>query len=419
MSEARHFLFLQGPISPFFPLLSKKLEAEGHKIFKINLNLGDQLHWKCANTTNYRGPLWRWDSWIEQFYRENRITDILLLGEKRDYHQSAIKIARRQNIQVVVTDFGYLRPDWITFELNGMSAESLFPRDPEEIMALADRCDARDMQKVYEDSFFNQAFWDVLYHFTAILGWVFFPGYDNFRRHNPVQDYFGILVRLLRRRWVEPQAKEFVDWISKSDIPYFVYPLQLQHDYSIQAYSPYDGNEQPMEDILRSFSRAAPKDTHLVVKIHPLDPSPFKWKHLVLSSAKRLGIKDRVHFLDGGNLHKLLYPAQGMVTINSTTAIATLQEGIATKILGSAMYDIEGLVSKQTLDEFWNDPEHPDVILRDAFIKALAGSIQLKGTYYRQPGLDNAVEEAAHRLLKNRINQPLGNLASGNSVSEL
>jgi len=210
----------------------------------------------------------------------------------------------------------------------------------------------------------------------------------------------------MRRRWVEPKASSFVEWISASDIRYFVYPLQLQHDYSIQAYSPYDGNDQPMEDILRSFAHSSPKDVHLVVKIHPLDPNPFKWKRMVLSGARRFHIADRVHFLDGGNLQKLLYSAQGMITINSTTGIATLQEGIATKILGSAIYDIEGLVSKQSLDEFWNDPTHPDIPLRDAFIKALTDTVQLKGTYYQQPGLDNAVEEAAHRLLNNKINQP-------------
>jgi capsular polysaccharide export protein len=406
MPEARHFLFLQGPISPFFPLLAKKLETQGHRIFKINLNLGDQLHWKCTHTTNYRGSLSRWENWIEQYLHDHQITDILLLGEQREYHQIAIKIAQREGIQVVVTDFGYLRPDWITFEHNGMSTESLFPKNPGDILELADRCRHREMGKVYEDSFFNQAFWDVLYHFAAIFGWALFPGYDNFRRHNPVQDYFGILLRLVRRRWVEPKANEFVRWISKSDIRYFVYPLQLQHDYSIQAYSPYTGNEQPMEDILRSFAHAAPDDAHLVVKIHPLDPSPFKWKHLVLSDARRLNILDRVHFLDGGNLYKLLYSAQGVVTINSTTGIATLQEGIATKILGQAIYNIEGLVSRQPLDEFWNDPQHPDIPLRDAFIKALADTVQLKGTYYQQPGLDNAVKEAVDRLLNNKINQP-------------
>ena len=406
MPDSRHFLFLQGPISPFFPLLAKKLEGEGHKVFKINLNLGDQLHWKCANTSNYRGKLGHWDTWIEQYYQDNQITDILLLGEQREYHQIAIQKAKDKNIQVIVTDFGYLRPDWITFEHNGMSSESLFPQSPDEIMALADQCRTRDMKKVYQDSFFNQAYWDVLYHFAAILGWIFFPGYDNFRRHNPVQDYLGILVRLLRRRWVEPKASSFVKWISDSDISYFVYPLQLQHDYSIQAYSPYNGNEQPMEDILRSFAHSAPKDVHLVVKIHPLDPSPFKWKHMVLSGAKRFHIADRVHFLDGGNLQKLLYSAQGMITINSTTGIATLQEGIATKILGNAIYNIDGLVSKQSLDEFWNDPAHPNIPLRDAFIKALTDTVQLKGTYYQQPGLDNAVEEAAYRLLNNKVNRP-------------
>lgn len=407
MPDSRNILFLQGPISPFFRLLARKLESLGHRTYKINLNLGDQLIWGHSNSINYRGSQQAWESWIDDFFVNQEITDLILLGEQRDYHREAIKLARARGIQVVVTDFGYLRPDWITFEHNGMSAESVFPRDRDEILSLAKNCPDVETSRKYNDSFFNQAFWDVLYHLAAIIGWPLFPGYDNFRRHNPVQDYFGILVRLLRRKRVNRRAKTTVDYLTDNDIRYFVYPLQLQHDYSIQAYSPYSGNEQPMEDILRSFAHTAPEDTHLAVKIHPLDPNPFKWKHTVLSDAKRLGVSNRVHFLDGGDLNQLLFSSQGVITINSTTGIATLELGIATKILGEAIYDIEGLVSQQPLDEFWQDPQHPDVELRNAFIKALVATIQLKGTYYQQPGLDAAVEQAAERLHLNKINQPL------------
>jgi len=379
----------------------------GHGVLKVNLNLGDQLLWPHKNHLNYRGTLKNWDQYISRVYETHKITDIVLLGEQRDYHRIAINIAKEKGIKVVVTDFGYLRPDWITFEYNGMSAESLFPKNAEEIFALADQCEEPDFERKYNDSFFNQAFWDVLYHFAAILGWPLYPGYDNFRRHNPVQDYFGILVRLFRRKRVEPRAQRTLKQLSTEDIKYFVYPLQLQHDYSIQAYSPYSGNEQPMDDILFSFANHAPKDVHLVIKIHPLDPSPFKWRKMVHKDSKQYGIRDRVHFIDGGDLNQLLFSAQGVITINSTTGIATLQQGIATKILGEAIYDIEGLVSRQTLDEFWADPQHPDIKLRDAFLKALVGTIQLKGTYYLQPGLDVAVEAAVLRLDQNKINLPL------------
>lgn len=407
MSQPRVFLFLQGPISPFFKLLGERLESMGHRTLKVNLNLGDQLMWPQKQRYNYRGSLKNWPSYIASIYQSEQVTDVLLLGEQRDYHRIAIELAKQHDINVVVTDFGYLRPDWITFEYNGMSAESLFPRNPNEILALAKQCEQPDLRRKYQDSFFNQAFWDVLYHFMAILGWPLYPGYDNFRRHNPVQDYLGILVRLFRRKRVEPRAKNTLAQLKSRQTKYFVYPLQLQHDYSIQAYSAYSGNEQPMEDILRSFASSAPHDSELVIKIHPLDPSPFKWRKMVHYDSKRLGIKNRVHFMDGGDLNQLLDHAQGVITINSTTGIQSLQKGVPTKILGNAIYDIEGLVDKQSLDEFWNAPQPPNEALRDAFLTAIVGTIQLKGTYYLQPGLDAGVKAAAIRLDQSKINQPL------------
>lgn len=407
MPNSRVFLFLQGPISPFFKRLAERLESMGHRTLKINICFGDQLLWKHKSSLNYRGKLKNWNKYILDIYKSQGVTDVLLLGEQRDYHKIAIHLAKENNIQVIATDFGYLRPDWITFEKNGMSAESLFPRTPESIFKLAERCTPKPNQPQYQDSFFNQAFWDVIYHFSSIFGAFMFPGYDNFRRHNPVQDYIGILIRLLRRKKMNPRAKKIIQDLTGNDIKYFVYPLQLQHDYSIQAYSPYSGNEQPMDDILRSFAHSAPKDVHLVVKIHPLDPSPFKWRTLVRQTARRLKIDGRVHFMDGGNLGTLVFSAQGAITINSTTGIATIREGIATKILGEAIYDVEGLVSKQSLDEFWSNPQHPDIKLRNAFIKALAGTVQIRGTYYNQPGLNAAIEAAAERLDKNIINEPI------------
>ena len=407
MPNQRTFLFLQGPISPFFRRLAQKLESMGHQVIKLNLNLGDQLLWAHRQEISYRGSLKHWPDFILRIYREKQVTDILLLGEQRDYHRIAIDLARKQEISVAVTDFGYLRPDWITLEQNGMSAESEFPREPQAIYELADQCSDPEFACLFHDSFFNQAFWDVLYHFIAIFGAFLYPGYDNFRRHNPVQDYFGILIRLFRRRWVEPRAQRQVERLCCNRQPYFVYPLQLQHDYSIQAYSPYEGNEQPMQEILASFASSAPADCLLVIKIHPLDPNPFKWRRMMTAETRRLGIPQRVEFLDGGALDPLLAGSLGVVTINSTTGIGALQQGVPTKILGDAIYDVEGLISHQSLDEFWQNPMPPSQQLRDAFMKALAGSVQLKGTYYKQPGIDAAVDAASQRLDKQLVNQPL------------
>ncbi len=379
----------------------------GHRACKVNLNFGDQLLSRDPDSLNYRGTLDSWKSWFTSLVEERRVSDIILLGEQREYHRVAIKIARERGIEVVVTDFGYLRPDWITFERDGMSAESAFPRDPAEVVSLAGRCEELVMEQRFEDSFFNQACWDILYNLAAIIGWPLYPGYDNFRVYNPVQDYLGILVRLLRRRSVEPRAQRFVNEMISTGLDYFVYPLQIQRDYSIQAYSPYSGNEQPMEEILLSFAQSAPEQAHLIIKIHPLDPNPFKWKRMVNARSEKLGLAGRVHFLDGGDLNRLLKNALGVITINSTTGITALQLGIPTRTLGDSVYNIDGLVSRQQLHDFWGDPQPPNLQLRNAFVRALAGTVQLKGTYYRQPGLNAAVDEAAQRLHCKRINQPL------------
>ena len=111
--------------------------------------------------------------------------------------------------------------------------------------------------------------------------------------------------------------------------------------------------------------------------------------------------------MDGGDLDQLLQEAQRVITINSTIGIKSLQKAVPTKILGSAIYDINGLVDKKPLDECWKNPERPDLELRDAFLKAIVGTIQFKGTYYLQPGLDAAVEAASERLDRNLINQPI------------
>ena len=51
----RRFLFLQGPISPFFAELAAGLRALGHRTRRINLCLGDRLFWQGGEATDYRG----------------------------------------------------------------------------------------------------------------------------------------------------------------------------------------------------------------------------------------------------------------------------------------------------------------------------------------------------------------------------
>lgn len=157
-SSARNVLFLQGPITPFFRDIANQLEQQGCSCFRINLCFGDWLFWRGRASTQYRDSQSNWPEFIKCYLVDNNITDLILLGEQRYYHKVAIKLAREQSIQVITTDFGYLRPDWITFERNGMSANSEFPNNAQEIMQMADGLAAPDLQQRYSDSFVRQVY---------------------------------------------------------------------------------------------------------------------------------------------------------------------------------------------------------------------------------------------------------------------
>jgi capsular polysaccharide export protein len=98
--------------------------------------------------------------------------------------------------------------------------------------------------------------------------------------------------------------------------------------------------------------------------------------------------------------------ARGMVTINSTSGLQALQMGCPLVALGEAIYDVPGLCFQDGLDAFWTQAIPPEPRLREAYLNALAATLQVRGVFYRQPGLDAAVEEAVQRLLTNRINVP-------------
>lgn len=401
----RRFLFLQGPITPFFKLIADKLETQGHSCFRINLCFGDWLFWRGRGSTEFRGRQQQWPAFIEQYIDQHGITDIILLGEQRYYHKVAIEIAQRRSIQVVTTDFGYLRPDWITFERNGMSANSDFPKQAAAILAMAEGLPAADFSQRYYDSFLCQVIWDMQYHLLSSFLRVLYPGYRSHQIHHPVWVYLGTGLRLLKLKlFASRKSQQLIQGLVSTGRRYMVLPMQMQNDFQIRAYSKYDNLEQAIEEVIGSFAENAPADMQLIIKLHPLDPGLMSWRRICDAIAAKYDCAQRVIYLDGGNLATLLEHCEGVVTINSTVGIWSLRLAKPTFVLGQAVFDIAGLVHPGELAGFWAAPQTPNRELNDAFLRAMAAAIHIRGVYYSQPGLANAVDQAVARLLDNTIN---------------
>jgi capsular polysaccharide export protein len=399
MSKPRTFLFLQGPFSSFLVPLARELEARGHAVRKITVSLGDWFMWLRGGTTAYRGTRADWPAFLDAYYTHEGITDVLLLGDCRPYHVEAITLAQARGIAVHVTELGYLRPDWITIERDGMNSFSHFPRDPDAILKLAQGAPPLDPTLRYPFSFLAMAWWDICYNWPNVLVSPFF--YPHYRWHaiqHPIREHWGWILRLLKSPVTWWRKRRDVREFDALHRPLFIFPLQLATDYQIRIHSPFDSMEQAIETVIASFARHAAAEAVLLIKPHPLDNGLVNWRKVVVQSALRNGCADRVRYIEGVDLGDLIRRCQGLVTINSTLGTAALGVGCPVIALGNAIFDVPGLTFQGPLDRFWSETKAPDMLLCNAFMRALAATIQVRGSYYSSAGMRAAARAIAERI---------------------
>lgn len=407
----KHFLFLQRPTNTLFSQIAERLLTCGHKCFSLNLNLGDALFSATDNAVDYQGTFDAWPDFIRRFVVQHAITDIVLLGEQRAYHRTAIEIAKENNINVFVTDFGYLRPDWVIIERDGMNGESHFPRDLLAIMKLAEGLPPIDKTLHFKDSFFKQAIWDMAYHLSQVY-WPFrFPYYQRHTLVHPFLVYPGIGARLLMRPIMSARAVRIL--ASLKATAFFIFAMQTEDDFSLRAYSDYPDLDSPMRETVASFAKFAPPEAQLVFKIHPLDPGLKRWRRRIRQMAQNAGIAARVYFIDGGHLDSALQACAGLVTVNSTVGLRAIELGCPVIALGQAVYRVNGLTFEASLDRFWADCVKPDAVLADAFLRALAASLHVRGAMYSKAGIKAAAEGMAYRLHYGLVNLPIAEVNQG------
>src|SRR5690606_34236861 len=305
-------------------------------------------------------------------------------------------------------ELGYLRPGWMTIELGGFSTLSRFPAEPEMIRRIAARAADLDLSPRYPASFALEAWQDVSYHLTNLL---FSLAYPHYRRHtplHPVVDYACWLGRLAGAGARRRRAEAIEARVTSAPGPFFVVPLQIEGDYQLVAHSPFSGMAEALDRIVGSFARHAPPQARLVVKTHPLDNGYWRWDRKVPAIAEGHGVRDRVILLDGGNLGRLARRAAGLVTVNSTAGLDALQLGCPVKTLVPALFDLEGMTHQGDLDGFWSAPTPPDAGLVAAFCRAVALTLQVRGSIHNRDGLEIAVDGMVRRILDDSLNQPDG-----------
>lgn len=394
--EKRAFVFLQGPPGPLLHQLATAMRAKGMKVERINICAGDEFDWP-EPAINFRGRFRDWPVFFDNFLREHQVTDILLFGDCRPYHVSARRIAALRGVRTYVLEEGYLRPHWMTLELDGVNGYSRLVRNRDWILEQARALPPEPFLSPVTASF-SRRIRDTAQHYIAVhlTGRFTFPHYRTHRQGSALMEAMGWGWKYCaRKKNVRLTGKVLSGLKGKS---YFLFPLQLSGDYQIRNHSPFPDMRSAAAYVMESFARHASDDAHLLIKAHPFDTSMFKWPRFIRAHAKRLGISGRVHFIDGGSLEHLAAGTAGMVCVNSTSATLALAAGRPVCALGQAIYNVRGLTFERHVDEFWTNPVPPEPGLYGAFRRILVDRCLVRGGLASESAVKTLIESIVQRL---------------------
>jgi capsular polysaccharide export protein len=309
---------------------------------------------------------------------------------------SARRIAALRGVRTYVLEEGYLRPHWMTLEIDGVNGYSRLVRNKEWLIEQARSLPPEQFLPPVTANF-RRRVRDTVRYYTAVHGcWFAYPHYRTHRPRSPFMEAVGWGCKYLVRDFRERHTRDILQGLSGKS--FFLFPLQLSGDYQIRNHSPFPDMRSAASYVMESFARHAPKDAHLLIKAHPFDTSFFNWLRFIRRNERRLGLRGRLHFVDGGNLEQLAADTAGMVCVNSTSATLALAAGRPVCALGDAIYNVPGLTFRRHLDEFWTEATPPEPGLYGAFRRVLVDRCLVRGGLASESAVATLIESMLMRL---------------------
>jgi capsular polysaccharide export protein len=395
----RRFLLVTLPSGPFGRRLARQLRQGGADVLRVILNGGDLVSWGLTDTLWPRVPRPLWRSWLDWQLFEQSITDLVVFGDTMAFSAEALVCARENGVRTWVLENGYNRPDWITLEPTGVNAHSCMPREPRAYRDVDIAEPSEESPHVGLITPYHTM--NISSYFTGVvLGTPLFPTYRYPYAVPLWPQIFGHIRRycvwLLRQQRWDREALS----VTADSRPFFLACLQREGDSQLIEHSDLKTNAAFMTQVIANFAKSAPRDHRLVFKNHPLDPGVENLAARCHAIAHKAKIADRVVFLEGGAFAPLARASKGVVAVNSTAAYAALGFGVPVKLLGRAVFDIDGLTDSRPLESFWKGPTAPDVDLFARFRRRLSLRTQIYGSFHNPRNLSGTAKRVVERLIE-------------------
>ncbi|ECC2779116.1 capsule biosynthesis protein [Campylobacter coli] len=372
-------LLLQGPVGTFFHRLAIKMKKNKAKVLKLNFNGGDFLFYPSGKRCKCDEK--DLENFYESFFKEKKIDAIVMYNDCRLIHAKAIKVAKGLGIGIWIFEEGYLRPYCITFEKDGVNANSSLPRDKNFYLS----CNILTKESIKEipGGFKFMAFSAFLYWFFSFLLAPFFNNKLHHRTLYPFEFlfWFRSLYRKYLYKFTEKKLNQKIYSLEKK---YFLAVLQVYNDTQIKHH--YKKSiEEFIEELILSFANHARAKSYLVFKHHPMDRGYRNYSKLIDELCQKYHVEGRIFYVHDTYLPTLLKKALGCITINSTVGLSAILEGCPTKVCGNAFYNFEGLAYPKKLQFFWREAHaykpNPSLVIN--FKNYLLNTNQFNGNFYK------------------------------------
>lgn len=395
----RNYLILQMPCGRFGRDLQRALIEAGQHCTRIVFNGGDLVGALRQHFVRYTKSPAEWPSWVEEFARSQGITDLVCYGDCRSYHCAAIDVLTPLGIRIHVLEEGYLRPNWITCECNGVNGFSELTKM--DVGKLPDCSDIRPETEL-PNSFLSYCWLGFLYYFWTFMLRPAFPRYVSHRELGILTEarlWLGRLASLPVRRMRLRKLPERINELKK---PVHLVLLQLNGDSQVKVHSDFRSVADFACYCISEFAASGSADSLLVFKNHPLDNGVISLGKLIRREAEKHGLSGRVFFADGGSLMSLLGSSVSAISINSTACHQALRRGIPTLLVGRTVFNHPLITSHVPMREFFTLRPSKNRSDYDRLISYMMQTCQINGGYYNPEGRAIVIPSLVASLIRGR-----------------
>ena len=396
-------LFLMGYIGTFFARMARHLEAEGIEVYKVSFPL-HEFGFPAHQRLPYSGPMGDFRAFLRTQIQERGIRHVFMVNDSPIPHRIALDLCaelRQQGhaIDSYVFELGYLRPNYVTLELDGVNSRSALNKPAEfywslpeqQVIPQARRESGVRWRKIWKAPTFIQ---------HAYTSYRIVEGASKLQ---PNPAYVWAAMRGFARKYLYAISERSVKAALFDGSPFFLGVLQVATDSQLKGEPSFSSVEGFITEMVESFARSAPKQSRLFIKHHPRDRGYTNYSSHVNRLVQRFGLQQRVFYFHDSPLAPILRnPAcRGVVLINSTVGYQTLFHAVPLKVLGTAPFNIEGLADQQPLDGFWAAPRRSDRALFRRFYHHVLSTTQINGNF------DGAFPFAQTFSIKGALTNPL------------